>query len=63
MSFMICTPHQILGVIKSWGDEMGKACGMYGGRRKCMEFLWGTFKERDHLDVSVDGLVKSGGLL
>ena len=46
------------------GDEMGKGMWHAWGRRKRMEFGWGNLKERDHLDdVSVDGLVKSGGLL
>jgi hypothetical protein len=31
-------------------DEMGHACGMYGGEEKCIQILAEKMKERDHLE-------------
>jgi hypothetical protein len=40
-------------------DEMGGACGIYGGEEKYIqEFLCGYRKERDHLeDLDIDGII------
>jgi len=54
---MVCTPHPIL-----WGDkieknEMGWACGSYGGdERGRIGSWWGNRKGRDRwVDLGVDG--------
>ena len=40
-------------------NEMGGACGTYGGRKRCVQgFGWGNLRERDHWgDQGVDGRI------
>ena len=40
-------------------NEMGGACGTYGGRERCAQgFWWGNLGERDHWgDQDVDGRI------
>ena len=48
-SFVICTPHQILG----------GPCSMYGGEKRCIQGFGGeTRGEKDHLeDPGVGGTI------
>jgi len=48
-SLMSCTARQM--------NEMGGACGMYGGQGKCLQrFGRGNLKGEDHLEyLNVDG--------
>ena len=36
-TFMICTPHQILFRWSIKENEMGGACGTYGGQERCVQ--------------------------
>jgi hypothetical protein len=39
-------------------NEMGRACGMYGGKRNAFGFWWGSLGERDYWeDLSLDGRI------
>jgi len=39
-------------------NEMGGACGAYGGGEVCTGFYWGNLMERDHWgDADVDGRI------
>jgi hypothetical protein len=45
-------------------NEMGRACGAYGGRGEvCTGFWWGGLRERDHWgDTDVDGRIILRGI-
>ena len=37
---------------------MGGSCGTYGRQERCIQFLWGELRERNHLeDLEVDGKI------
>ena len=38
---MICTPHPIFAGDKMEKNEMGGACGTYGGRERCAQCFGG----------------------
>ena len=38
---MICTPHPIFAGDKMEKNEMGGACGTYGGRERCAQGFGG----------------------
>jgi hypothetical protein len=44
---------------KTKKNEMGGACGVYGGGERCTQgFWWGNLRERDHCgDPDVDGRI------
>ena len=42
---MYCT-SDIIRMLKYKEDEMGRACGMYGGEEKCMQSVGGETRKK-----------------
>jgi hypothetical protein len=39
-------------------NEMGRACGIYEGEKRCIQVTVGNLNERDHLeDVGINGRI------
>jgi hypothetical protein len=54
-SFMICTSQQILFWWEIKNNEIGGACGTYGGEELHTGIWWRDLGERDHMeDLGVD---------
>jgi hypothetical protein len=58
---MICTPHQIFAGDKIEKNEMGWACGAYGGGEGVYRVLVGKPDGKNHWeDLGVDGWIILG---
>jgi len=58
MSFIICTPYQILSRLSLKKTDIHKACDTWRTGQVHTWFWWGNLKQRNHLEITgIDGKI------